>query len=77
MSELRTALEGDDKDAIEAKTQSLAQVSMKLGEAMYQQSSDQGEGGAAGGAEQPSGEGEGVVDADFEEVDDDEKKKRA
>jgi molecular chaperone DnaK len=77
VSELRTALEGDDKDAIEAKTQSLAQVSMKLGEAMYQQSSDQGEGGAAGGAEQPSGEGEGVVDADFEEVDDDEKKKRA
>jgi molecular chaperone DnaK len=77
VSELRTALEGDDKDAIEAKTQSLAQVSMKLGEAIYQQSSDQGEGGAAGGAEQPSSEGEGVVDADFEEVDDDEKKKRA
>ncbi len=77
VSELRTALEGDDKDAIEAKTQSLAQVSMKLGEAMYKQSSEQDEGGAAGGAEQPSGEGEGVVDADFEEVDDDEKKKRA
>ncbi|RIA47407.1 molecular chaperone DnaK [Dichotomicrobium thermohalophilum] len=77
VSELRTALEGDDKEAIEAKTQSLAQVSMKLGEAMYQQSSEESEGGAAGGAEQASSEGEGVVDADFEEVDDDEKKKRA
>jgi len=79
VSELRTALEGDDKEAIDAKTQNLAQVSMKLGEAMYQQSSDQGEAGdgAAGGEQQSSGEGEGVVDADFEEVDDDEKKKRA
>jgi molecular chaperone DnaK len=79
VSELRTALEGDDKEAIDAKTQNLAQVSMKLGEAMYQQSSEQGEAGdgAAGGGEQSSSEGEGVVDADFEEVDDDEKKKRA
>ncbi len=77
VSELRTALEGDDKDAIDAKTQALSQVSMKLGEALYQQSSEQGEDGGASGAEQPSGEGEGVVDADFEEVDDDDKKKRA
>ncbi len=78
ISELRTALEGDDKEAITAKTEALAQVSMKLGEAMYQQSSEQGEGGgASGGAEQQSEQGEGVVDADFEEVDDDDKKKRA
>jgi len=79
VSELRTALEGEDKEAIDAKAQTLAQVSMKLGEAMYQQSSEQGEaGGAEGGTEQgSSSEGEGVVDADFEEVDDDEKKKRA
>ena len=79
VSELRTALEGEDKEAIDAKTQNLAQVSMKLGEAMYQQSAEQGEAGddAAGGEQQSSGEGEGVVDADFEEVDDDEKKKRA
>jgi len=79
VSELRTALEGDDKEAIDAKTQNLAQVSMKLGEAMYQQSSEQGEAGdgAAGSEQQSSSEGEGVVDADFEEVDDDEKKKRA
>jgi len=78
ISELRTALEGEDKDAITSKTESLAQVSMKLGEAMYQQSSEQGPAeGGQGDAEQKSGDGEGVVDADFEEVDDDEKKKRA
>jgi len=79
VSELRTALEGEDKDAITAKTEALAQVSMKLGEALYKQSAEEGEaGGAAGDTERPSEEGEGVVDADFEEVDDDdEKKKRA
>jgi len=77
VSELRTALEGDDKDAIDAKTQALSQVSMKLGEALYQQSSEQADDSGASGAEQPSSEGEGVVDADFEEVDDDDKKKRA
>jgi len=79
VSELRTALEGEDKDAITAKTEALAQVSMKLGEALYKQSVEEGEaGGAAGDTERPSEEGEGVVDADFEEVDDDdEKKKRA
>jgi molecular chaperone DnaK len=77
VSELRTALEGDDKDAIDAKTQALSQVSMKLGEALYQQSSEQTDESGGSGAEQPSGEGDGVVDADFEEVDDDDKKKRA
>ncbi len=75
VSELRTALEGDDKEAIDAKTQSLAQVSMKLGEALYKQSAEGHDG--TEGAEQGSSAGEGVVDADFEEVDDDEKKKRA
>ncbi|MFP3921349.1 MAG: molecular chaperone DnaK [Dichotomicrobium sp.] len=78
ISELRTTLEGEDKDAITSKTEALAQVSMKLGEAMYQQSSEQDESaGTEAGADQSSSEGEGVVDADFEEVDDDEKKKRA
>ena len=68
---LRKAMEGEDKDAIEAKTQELAQVSMKLGEAVYK---DQGEGAAAAGGESAgtasSGADEDIVDADFEEVDD-------
>ncbi|MFO1172463.1 MAG: molecular chaperone DnaK [Hyphomicrobiaceae bacterium] len=75
VTELKSVLGGDDKAAIQAKTNALAQVAMKLGEAMYK---DQG--GAAGGGDQASasgdksGSGDGVVDADFEEVDDDKKK---
>jgi len=78
ITELRTALEGEEKDAITAKTEALAQASMKVGEAMYQQSAEQQGGEAPSGeSEAASGESEGVVDADFEEVDDDDKKKRA
>ncbi len=81
VAELRTALEGDDKAAIDAKTQALAQASMKLGEALYQQQQTDGggdaggEGPAGGAGSGPAGGGdEKVVDADFEEVDDDKKK---
>ncbi len=67
IAELKTALEGDDVSSIQAKTQALMQVSMKLGEAMYKASA----GGE--GAEASSGNpaDEGVVDAEFEEVADD------
>jgi molecular chaperone DnaK len=66
--DLKTALEGDDSDAIRQKTQTLSQASMKMGEAMYA-----AQPGAAEG-EQPAGgeahaHGEDVVDAEFEEVD--------
>ncbi|MCA6279398.1 Hsp70 family protein, partial [Phenylobacterium sp.] len=67
IEDLKSVLDGGDADAITAKTQALAQASMKLGEAMYaaQQS---GEGDAApGGADD-------VVDAEFEEVTEDGKK---
>ncbi len=81
VAELRTALEGDDKAAIDAKTQALAQASMKLGEALYQQQQTDGgaapggDGSAGGDGSGPTGGGdEKVVDADFEEVDDDKKK---
>jgi molecular chaperone DnaK len=68
VAELKSALEGEDSSAIQAKTQALMQVSMKLGEAMYK--------AQAGGAEQASGGSgeeaqEGVVDAEFEEVSED------
>jgi molecular chaperone DnaK len=66
IAELKSALEGEDASAIEAKTQSLTQVAMKLGEAMYKAS--QGGEAAEGAA---SGSDEGVVDAEFEEVSDD------
>ena len=63
IAELKTALEGEDSDAIAAKTQSLLQASMKLGEAMYKAQAGEAEG------EEPKPD-DGVVDAEFEEVDD-------
>ena len=78
MADLKEALKGDDADAIQAKTNALAQASMKLGEAMYksQQEGQPGDGGPGAGAA-PGGEPgkkEDVVDAEFTEVDDDKKK---
>ena len=74
VAELKTALEGDDPDAIQAGTEAVAQASMKLGEAMYQSpDGDAGPGGADGSAESAGAGGGDVVDADFEEVDDDKK----
>ncbi len=68
IADLKSALEGDDADAIAARTQTLAQASMKLGEAMYAAQQGGGEGdGAESGADD-------VVDAEFEEVSDDDKK---
>ncbi|MEZ5668030.1 MAG: molecular chaperone DnaK [Alphaproteobacteria bacterium] len=77
VADLRQALEGSDKAAIEAKTQALAQLAMKLGEAMYKTEEGAGD-GAAASAEGGSAEGDDkVVDADFEEVDDDDRKNAA
>src|SRR5215469_8284275 len=73
---LKEAVKSDDVDSIQAKTQALAQASMKLGEAMYkaqQQQPGSGTGEATnGGGSKPD---ENVVDAEFTEVD--EKKKGA
>ncbi|WP_026345472.1 molecular chaperone DnaK [Novispirillum itersonii] len=62
---LKAVLDGDDADAIKAKTDALMQSSMKLGEAMYK--AEQAGGEADAGA---TAKDDGVVDADFEEVDD-------
>ena len=70
LASLRSALESEDNVEIKAKSAALAQSAMKLGEAMYQSSgaSDVGEGEAAAPDDAEVG-GEDVVDADFEEVD--------
>jgi molecular chaperone DnaK len=73
--DLKSALESSDSERIKAKTQALAQASMKIGEAMYKSQAGQagpqpGETGAGAGAGQGGAAGgEKVVDADFEEVD--------
>ncbi len=74
IADTKTALEGDDPEAIKEKAAALAQASMKLGEAMYKASQDEAEAAAAGDAAKDD---EDVVDADFEEVKDDDDKKSA
>ena len=75
VADLKSSLEGDNTAEIESRTQALAQASMKLGEAMYanQGGGEPGDGGADGGAAAQ----DDVVDADFEEVRDDEQKRSA
>ncbi|HEY4547378.1 MAG TPA: molecular chaperone DnaK [Pedomonas sp.] len=70
VSDLRGALGGEDVSDIQAKTQALGQLSMKLGEEIYKQ--EPGAGGAAEGG-QAGAKDEGVVDAEFSEVDDNKK----
>jgi molecular chaperone DnaK len=74
IADLKEALKGDDADAIQAKTNALAQASMKLGEAMYKQQEGQPGAGEPGAASGEPGKKEDVVDAEFTEVDDDKKK---
>jgi molecular chaperone DnaK len=73
LSDLKEALKGDDADAIAQKANTLAQASMKLGEAMYKQ---QSEAGAAPGGE-AGAKKDDVVDAEFTEVDDDKNSKKS
>jgi molecular chaperone DnaK len=79
MADLKEALKGDDADAIRAKSNTLAQASMKLGEAMYKQQQAEAASGAAPGGEEAAGEAkkEDVVDAEFTEVDDDKNNKKS
>ena len=89
---LRSAKDGDDLAAIQSKIEALSTSSMKLGEAMYkaqaegqaddtatsEEAADSGNGGAdTSEAEEPASTDDDVVDADFEEVDEDKKNKSA
>ncbi|MER8896016.1 molecular chaperone DnaK [Mesorhizobium sp. M0676] len=72
---LKAAAEGDDAADIEAKSQTLAEASMKLGQAMYEASQKEA---AEADAKADAAKDSDVVDADFEEIDEtDEKKKSA
>jgi len=73
LEDLKKAMEGDDSEAIKSKTEALATASHKLAEVMYQQAQDE----TASGSEEKTesgGQKDDVVDAEFEEVDDDKKK---
>tara|TARA_Y100000814_G_scaffold283735_1_gene249976 strand:- start:883 stop:2859 length:1977 start_codon:yes stop_codon:yes gene_type:complete len=83
---LRESISADDPEPIKAKTEELAQISMKLGEAMYKKQQETngagnesaGESASANGNVGDSGgkpeEDENVIDAPFEELDDEDKK---
>mgnify|MGYP001805971157 CR=1 FL=1 len=68
MQALKDVLDSGDAALIKSKTDALMQSSMKLGEAMYQ--ANDADGAAAGASAGASAADDGVVDADFEEVDD-------
>jgi molecular chaperone DnaK len=75
IAELRKAMEGDDPDAIERATQTLTTSSHKLAEEMYKKASAAAGAGPSGdgGSTQQAKTDEKVVDAEFEEVDEDKK----
>jgi len=75
---LKEALKGDDKDLIEAKTKDLAEASAKIAERVYaqQQQGDKGDETSSGASEssgKTQGDKENVVDAEFEEVKEEDK----
>ncbi|CDP52210.1 Chaperone protein DnaK [Devosia sp. DBB001] len=70
IASLKGVLEGDDAEVIKEKTAALAEVSMKLGEAMYKASQAEAEASASGEGQKD----DDVVDADFTEVKDDDQK---
>src|SRR5690606_35087056 len=70
IADLKSVVDGGDGDAIRAKTETLAQLSMKLGEAMYKAQQD----GGAPAEDEAKPADDNVVDADFEEVDENNKK---
>ena len=73
IKELEEALEGSDKEDIEAKTQKLTEVSSELAQKMYADQADQTQ--QAGGQEEAQGQkSDDAVDAEFEEVKDDDKR---
>ena len=75
ISDLREALKGEDKEAIEAKTQALTEASGPVMQKVYADAAAQAEGGEAGdaGAQPGNPPQDDVVDAEFEEVKDDKK----
>ena len=77
MANLRNALKGTDVEEIKKKTQDLVQSSMKLGEAIYKSQQSDKPGETPKDNKQEGKKEDNVVDADFEEVKDDNKEKSA
>ncbi len=77
VAEVKTAIEAEDLDAMKTKTEALAQVAMKLGQAIYEQEQASGGGDDAAQADAAAQAAEDdVVDAEFSEVDEDESEEK-
>lgn len=74
IAELEEALKADDKEQIQAKTTALTEASAKIAEKLYAAADQGGDDGASGAGQDNAKADEDVVDAEFEEVKDDEKK---
>ncbi len=79
ISGLKESVEAEepDPDEIKSRTEALATASMKLGQAMYEAAQSEEESAAAADAAADAAKDEDVVDADFEEIDDEDDKKSA
>lgn len=76
IASLREAMKGDDKEKIESLTKELSDASAKLAEQMYAQHQPGTEGATSDAGQSTDNKaGDNVVDAEFEEVDEDKKKK--
>ena len=73
IADVEEALKGDSKEAIDEKTTKLTEVAGKLAERVYQQSAEEGQAAEAGATESDVEPQDDVVDAEFEEVKDDDK----
>jgi molecular chaperone DnaK len=71
VAETKTAIEGGDAEAMKEKATALAQIAMKLGEAIYKE--EQAAGASEGAATEEAPADDNVVDAEFSEVEDDKK----
>jgi molecular chaperone DnaK len=67
---VRGAIESNDPDQMTEKTNALAQVAMKMGQAIYEKEQAQGGAGAGAATGSEGGQGDDVVDAEFSEVED-------
>lgn len=70
LADLKGVMGGEDAEAIEAKTQAVMEISMKLGEAVYKDSAAAGPDGQATSSQGAAPSADNVVDAEFEEVKD-------
>ena len=77
IQDVKTALDGEDISTIKEKTSALSAIMMKMGEAVYKANENQPEADNTDSSGSSSENKEDVVDADFEEVKDNEEKKDA